>query len=80
MNNQTELKTNLFEDLSDAEMETVAGGTGEVSSTAEGLVSGVGQTVGVGLQYVLNGASALNNSENGFLGNATAPTLNQVPA
>ncbi len=75
-----ELETNLFEDLSDAEMETVAGGTGTVSSTTEGLVSGTGQTVGLTLQYLIYGVGALNNSENGFLANATTPTLNQVPA
>lgn len=74
-----ELETNLFEDLSNAEMETVAGGTGTLSSTTEGLVSGAGQTVGLTLQGLLNGLSAFNNSENGFLGNATAPTLGQLP-
>ena len=79
-NQNTELKTDLFEDLSDEQLQTVVGGAGTVSSTGQGLVSGAGQTLGIGLQGLLNGLSAFNNSENGYLANTIAPILNQVSA
>jgi len=75
-----DLQTNLFEELSDADLMAVVGGAGTVSSTAEGLTSAAGQTIGIALQGVLDAGTAANGSLDGYLGNTTKPTLDQVPA